>query len=38
MNYLFAVFAITWVVYFGYLFVINRKIDDVKEYLDIEKS
>ncbi|MQG84858.1 MAG: CcmD family protein [SAR202 cluster bacterium] len=34
MNYLFAVFAITWLVYFGYLFVINRKIEDVKESLD----
>ncbi len=34
MNYLFAVFTITWLVYFGYLFVINRKIEDVKESLD----
>ena len=34
MNYLFAVFAITWLVYFGYLFVINRKIEDIQDFIN----
>ncbi len=38
MNYLFAVFAINWVVYFAYLFVLNRKIEDIKDELDKDSS
>ena len=38
MNYLFAVFAITWLVYFAYLLVINRKIEDIKDTLDKDNS
>ena len=38
MNYLFSVFAITWLVYFAYLLVINRKIEDIKDTLDKDTS
>ena len=38
MGYLFAAFAIVWLVFFGYLFVLHKKQNQaIEEMKDLEK-